>query len=698
MRSQSFVITGMTCANCVNTVSKALNQSDKIQEASVNLATEKAKVLADDTFSDDEIIQLVEAVGYGAIVNDQAHQEKIAQEAAKRAKRLRWFFVCSAILTLPLIVGMIMDLLQIHALMFLHLPLFQLILATPVQFVIGARFYSGAFHALKNKAANMDVLVALGTTVAYLSSVILAVILHQKNALNFESSMVIITLVLMGKLLEQRAKERTTNAITGLMETRAQRVHTTSGDLPIEEAKVGQVIQIFAGEKVPLDGKILAGTASFDESLLTGESLPLVKNAGDVIFEGAINLDGEMKVEVVHELENSTISRMVEMMSEAQSTKPEVQKLADQISTIFVPVVLGVACLTFLLTWLLTGVLLTAIMHAVATLVIACPCALGLATPTAIISGTGLAAKHGLLIKNANALELASHVQTIFFDKTGTITTGEFNLATFDGDDEDYRILASLEAHSRHPLARSLVFDGDLYDLTGLSERAGQGLSAWIGQTQYFAGNAKMMGERGISVCPTVDTVIYLADREHLRATATFRSVIKDEAVQTIQQLKNRGFKTIMLTGDNQVSAEKIQREVQLDEVKAELSPSDKAEMVQKTKQSMMVGDGINDAIALAASSVGVAMATGSDIAMEAGDITIIGGKLHKLVAIFDISQKTMLKIKQNYFWAFFYNVIGIPLAAFGLLNPMVAAAAMSLSSVSVILNSLILTKAKIKA
>ena len=320
MWSQSFVITGMTCANCVNTVSKTLNQSDKIMEATVNLATEKAKIVADDNISDKEIINLVEKAGYGAIVNDKAHQEKIARQAAKKARNLALSFWIALILTLPLVVAMFADIFGVHAnwVMFLHEPIVQLILATPVQFVIGWRFYVGAYHALRNKSANMDVLVALGTSVAYFSSLILAVFMSQANALNFESSMVIITLVVMGKLLEHNAKEKTTQAITGLMSSRANFVHTESTDLAIEEVQMGQVIRILPGEKVPLDAMILSGKASFDESILTGEALPVVKMDDEVIFEGTINLDGEVKAVVVHDLNDSTISRMVKMMSEAQ--------------------------------------------------------------------------------------------------------------------------------------------------------------------------------------------------------------------------------------------------------------------------------------------------------------------------------------------------------------------------------------------
>ena len=714
MRSQTFVITGMTCANCVNTVAKALHSTDKISEATVNLATEKAKVVADDQMSDEEIIALVEQAGYGAIVNDKAHQERIARQAHRHSQFLRWSFWASLILTLPLVVAMFASVLGLHAswVMFLHQPILQLILATPVQFVIGWRFYRGAFHALRNKSANMDVLVALGTTVAYFSSLILSVMMGEANALNFESSMVIITLVLMGKVLEHNAKEKTTQAITGLMSSRASVVHTPDGDQAIEEIQMGDVIRILPGEKVPLDAMILSGKASFDESILTGEALPVVKADDAVIFEGTINLDGEVKAVVVHDLEGSTISRMVEMMSEAQGSKPNIQKLADRISGIFVPIVLVIALLTFGITWWYTGLLLTALMHAVAVLVIACPCALGLATPTAIISGTGLAAKNGLLIKNANALELAGTIDTIFLDKTGTITTGEFELTDLkmiaqptDSAVSDatapqaalLKLLASLEAHSNHPLAKSLAYKGELFELTELSEIAGRGITGKINGKSYFAGNDKLMKELNLTVPETEDTVIYLAESHQLLAVATFNSKVKAESSQTIKTLQGQGLKAVMLTGDNRNSARKIQELVQLDEIYTDLSPEEKATIVQKTPRAMMVGDGINDAIALAGATIGLAMATGSDIAMEAGDVTVVGGQLHKITTFFEVSRKTMRKIKQNYFWAFIYNLIGIPLAALGLLNPMLAAAAMSLSSVSVILNSLLLTKSKVK-
>ncbi|MDR0199459.1 MAG: cadmium-translocating P-type ATPase [Streptococcaceae bacterium] len=702
MRTQNYVITGMTCANCVATVTKAIEKSPAVTSATVNLATEKAKVVMADGTADDEIIERVVAAGYGAIVNDKAHQEAILEKQRRYSLRQQRLLFASVVLTLPVLVAMIAGLFGAGDgswLMSFHNPWLQLIVATPVQFVVGARFYVGAYHALRGGTANMDVLVALGTTVAYFSSIIFGLVLQQHNAVNFESAMVIITLVLLGKVLEHQAKERTTNAITGLMRVRAKTVRTSEGEMPIEDVAEKTQIRILPGERVPLDAEISRGTANFDESNLTGESVPAVKSIGDSIFEGTLNLDGEIEAQVVHGLAESTIAKMVDLMSEAQSAKPNIQKLADRISAIFVPVVIAIALLTFAVTWFTTGVLLSAIMHAVAVLVIACPCALGLATPTAIISGTGLAARHGLLIKNANALELAPHVTTAFFDKTGTLTTGEFTLSNLTGTDFDFQVLASLEARSTHPLARSIKFDGDLLAVENFQELAGRGVMGVINGTTYYAGNEKLMADKNVPLADTLtkeDTAIYLAVAGQLLATATFSSIVKSESLDVITTLKQKNIQTVMLTGDNEIAARKIQYSLGLDAVHADLLPEEKASVVATIPHSLMVGDGINDAIALASADVGIALATGSDIAMEAGDVTIASGQLSKIIDFLTVARKTMQKIHQNYFWAFFYNVIGIPLAATGLLNPMLAAAAMSLSSVSVILNSLLLTRAHI--
>ncbi|NCB81384.1 MAG: heavy metal translocating P-type ATPase, partial [Bacilli bacterium] len=424
MKTQSFVITGMTCANCVMRVDKALHDSDKILEASVNLATEKAKVVMQDDCDVETVIAAVRQAGYDAIVDDKAHREKIRQAKERAEKKLFWSFVLSAILTMPMLLGMVAGTLQVHRLMIFHHPIMQLVLATPVQFIFGARFYKGAYMALKNKSANMDVLVALGTTVAYVSSLVFGLFMGNMSAVNFESAAVIITLVLLGKNLENRAKKNTSAAIYSLQKKQAKTVHllkeNQETETPVEMIAENQVILVKPGERVPLDLEILSGQASFDESSLTGEAVPVTKAVSQTVLEGAVNLDGVITARVIHTLDDSAISQMMAAMAEAQATKPEIQKTADRISAIFVPAVLGIALITFILTAIFTKDIIQALLHATSVLVISCPCALGLATPTAIMVATGLGARNGILIKDANALEHSKHISTVIFDKTGT--------------------------------------------------------------------------------------------------------------------------------------------------------------------------------------------------------------------------------------------------------------------------------------
>ena len=700
MKTQSFVITGMTCANCVMRVDKALHDSDKILEASVNLATEKAKVVMQDDCDVETVIAAVRQAGYDAIVDDKAHREKIRQAKERAEKKLFWSFVLSAILTMPMLLGMVAGTLQVHRLMIFHHPIMQLVLATPVQFIFGARFYKGAYMALKNKSANMDVLVALGTTVAYVSSLVFGLFMGNMSAVNFESAAVIITLVLLGKNLENRAKKNTSAAIYSLQKKQAKTVHllkeNQETETPVEMIAENQVILVKPGERVPLDLEILSGQASFDESSLTGEAVPVTKAVSQTVLEGAVNLDGVITARVIHTLDDSAISQMMAAMAEAQATKPEIQKTADRISAIFVPAVLGIALITFILTAIFTKDIIQALLHATSVLVISCPCALGLATPTAIMVATGLGARNGILIKDANALEHSKHISTVIFDKTGTITTGHFQLADWSGSDADFQILTSLESFSNHPLAQALK-GTDLLPVSNFQELAGRGLTGEIAGQVYFAGNAELMAEQGIDVAASSDTSIYLATATALLGIATFSSEIKADAAQTIADLTRMGIKTTMLTGDNETAAAKINALVKVDTVIAQANPVKKAQVVTSTADAMMVGDGINDSVALSSALVGVAMGSGSDIAMQSGDVVITSeNSLAKIISLIGLSQKTVRKIHQNYFWAFIYNLVGIPLAAFGLLNPMFAALAMSLSSVSVIISSLLLNTKKI--
>ncbi|MGO2314577.1 MAG: heavy metal translocating P-type ATPase [Pseudolactococcus laudensis] len=700
MKTQSFVITGMTCANCVMRVDKALNESDKILEASINLATEKAKVVMQDDCDVETVIETVRQAGYGAIIDDKAHREKIRQAKERAEKNLFWSFVLSAILTMPMLLGMVAGTLHVHSLMIFHNPIMQLILATPVQFIFGARFYKGAYMALKNKSANMDVLVALGTSVAYISSLVFGLFMGNMSAVNFESAAVIITLVLLGKNLENRAKKNTSAAIYSLQKKQAKTVnlikYNQEIETPVETIAENQVILVKPGERVPLDLEILSGQASFDESSLTGEAVPVTKTVSQTVMEGAVNLDGIITARVIHTLDDSAISQMMVAMAEAQATKPEIQKTADRISAIFVPVVLGIALITFILTAIFTKDIIQALLHATSVLVISCPCALGLATPTAIMVATGLGARNGILIKDANALEHSKHISTVIFDKTGTITTGHFQLANWSGSDEDFQILASLESFSNHPLAQALKQTEPL-PVSNFQELAGRGLTGVIQGQVYFAGNADLMAEQGIDVSASSDTSIYLATATNLLGIATFSSEIKADAAQTIADLARMGIKTTMLTGDNETAAAKINALVNVDTVIAQANPVKKAQVVSSTADAMMVGDGINDSVALSSALVGVAMGSGSDIAMQSGDVVITSeNSLSKIISLIRLSQKIVGKIHQNYFWAFIYNLVGIPLAAFGLLNPMFAALAMSLSSVSVIVSSLMLNTKKI--
>lgn len=700
MKTQSFVITGMTCANCVSRVYKALNASEQVLEANVNLATEKAKVVMQDDTDFDTIIEAVHQAGYGAIVDDKAHRDSIRQAKERAEKRLFWSFIWSAILTFPMMLGMFAGTLHIHSLMFFHEPAVQLILATPVQFIFGARFYKGAYMALKNKSANMDVLVALGTTVAYVSSLVFGLWMGHMNAVNFESAAMIITLVLLGKNLENKAKKNTSAAIYSLQNKRAKTVHLLENDKEVETSvetiTENQVILVKPGESVPLDLEILTGRASFDESSLTGEAVPVTKTVGQSVMEGAVNLDGVITARVIHTLDDSAISQMMQAMEEAQATKPEIQKTADRLSAIFVPAVLVISLITLILTLLVTKDISQALLHATSVLVISCPCALGLATPTAIMVATGLGAKNGILIKDANALENSKNISTVIFDKTGTITTGKFQLENWSGSDTDFKVLASLESASNHPLAQAIKTT-DTFPVSDFQELAGRGLMGTVQGQTYYAGNAHLMAEQGISVADASNTSIYLAKENVLLGLATFSSEIKADAAATIAELKQMGIKTTMLTGDNDMATAKINELVQVDTVIAQASPVTKAEVVNSTDKAMMVGDGINDSVALSSALVGVAMGAGSDIAMQSGDVVVTSeSSLAKIVSLIRLSQKTVGKIHQNYFWAFIYNLIGIPLAAFGLLNPMFAALAMSLSSVSVIISSLLLNTKKI--
>lgn len=718
---ETFAITGMTCANCSARVEKELKATDGVLEANVNLATEKATVQFDESLTADNLIQRVEAIGYGAILFDEEHKQKIEQEKAAYLKRMKRDLILSAILTAPLMIAMIAMLLGSHAgwVHFLHIPLVQLILVTPVQFGVGLRFYRGAYHALKTKAPNMDVLVAMGTSAAFALSVYNGFFNPHNSDLYFESSGMIITLILLGKYLEQKAKTKTSDAIKQLMSLQAKTaIVILAGEekqVPIEDVQVGDLLRVRPGEQIPVDGKIFSGQTTIDESMLTGESLPVDKNVEDQVFGGTFNTTGSIQFNATQVGSMTVLSRIIRMVEDAQGEKAPIQQIADKISKIFVPTVLGIALITLIATGLLTGDWQQAIVHSVSVLVIACPCALGLATPTAIMVGTGLGAKSGILIKGGGALEKIAHLTTVVLDKTGTITEGKPVVADFEAfDPQALAYLTSLEQHSEHPLAKAIYQYGkdqtDILPVENFESLTGQGVTGMIEGKQYFVGSKRGLKERKISFAEERvlaleaegKTVMFLTDQVNVLALISVTDQVKQSSKAAIEALHQLGLKVKMLTGDNPQTARYIGAQVglQASDIVAEVLPEDKAQVVKELQANGesvgMVGDGINDAPALALADIGIAMGSGTDIAMETADITLMNSDLLSVEKSIRLSKLTLRKIKQNLFWAFLYNVIGIPFAAFGFLNPIIAGGAMAFSSVSVLLNSLSLNQKKL--
>lgn len=718
---ETFAITGMTCANCSARVEKELKATEGVLEANVNLATEKATVQFDGNLTAENLIQRVEAIGYGAILFDEAHKQKIQEEKAAYLRKMKRDLILSAVLTAPLMIAMIAMLLGSHAgwVHFLHLPLVQLILVTPVQFGVGQRFYRGAYHALKTKAPNMDVLVAMGTSAAFTLSVYNGFFNPHNSDLYFESSGMIITLILLGKYLEQKAKTKTSDAIKQLMSLQAKTamiiVAGEEKEVPIEEVQVGDILRVRPGEQIPVDGKILKGQTTIDESMLTGESLPVDKQVDDQVFGGTVNTTGSIQFSATQVGSMTVLSRIIRMVEDAQGEKAPIQQIADKISSIFVPTVLGLALLTLLATGLVTGDWQQAIVHSVSVLVIACPCALGLATPTAIMVGTGLGAKSGILIKGGGALEKIAHLTTIVLDKTGTITEGKPVVADFEAaDPQALAYLTSLEQHSEHPLAKAIYHYGkdqvEILPVDNFESLTGQGVTGVINGQSYFVGSKRGLKERNISfpedrvlaLEEEGKTVMFLTDSTKMLAMISVTDQVKASSKAAIAALHQSGIKVKMLTGDNPQTAQYIGEQVglQASDIVAEVLPEDKAQVVkelQSNGQSVgMVGDGINDAPALAIADIGIAMGSGTDIAMETADITLMNSDLLSVEKSIHLSKLTLRKIKQNLFWAFLYNVIGIPFAALGFLNPIIAGGAMAFSSVSVLLNSLSLNQKKL--
>lgn len=716
--SHALDITGMTCASCSARVEKALGKVPGVLEATVNLATEQATIKVAKGITVPTLIAAVERAGYGAAVPQAAGAAAVAPT---RTLPSWWPVALAMLLSIPLTIPMFGSLFGTHWM----LPgWLQMALATPVQFWLGGRFYRAGWKALRAGSGNMDLLVAVGTSAAYgLSVYLLFTSAEAMPHLYFEASAVVISLVLLGKWLEARAKHQTTEAIRALQALRPAtarvRADGVDRDVPIESIKLDDHVVIRPGERVPVDGVITEGHSQIDESMLTGESMPVDKQVGDTVTGGAINAHGLLIARTTAIGSETTLAHIIRLVENAQAAKAPIQRLVDKVSAVFVPVVMGIALLTFIGWWAASGNAEQAILNAVAVLVIACPCALGLATPTAIMAGTGVAARHGILIKDAEALELAHKVSTVVFDKTGTLTDGTPHvtdtLAAEGSTEHDVlKLAAALQTGSAHPLAHAVLAEAEhagltLPPTTAQQALAGRGISGEIAGETYWLGNRRLMQDNAVATSAleaTADklesegrTVSWLArtsDR-HAIGLMAFGDAVKPTAVAGIARLKRLGIATVMLTGDNRGAAGVAAATLGIDSVLAEVLPADKSDHVTQLKSNgqtvAMVGDGINDAPALAAADVGIAMSSGSDVAMHTAGITLMRGDPALVADAIDISKRTYAKIRQNLFWAFFYNVVGIPLAAAGLLNPVIAGAAMAFSSVSVVSNALLLRR-----
>ena len=730
-----FGVTGMTCASCVGRVEKALAQVPGVLTASVNLATETASVSTDGSPSAATLAAAVEKAGYGVAIepaNAPAPAEATVSTAKEAlASRERRHLLIAALLSLPLAAPMLGMLFDQHW----ALPgWWQFVLATPVQFWLGARFYRAGWKALRAGTGNMDLLVALGTSAGYGLSVYHLVFPpphHGEPPLYFEASAVIITLILMGKWLEARAKRQTTEAIRALQALRPStaRVRQPDGretEVPVSQVRVGDAVVVLPGERFPVDGEVLQGRSHADESLISGESLPVPKEAGDRVTGGAVNGEGRLLVRTTAVGAESALARIIRLVEDAQARKAPIQRIVDRVSAVFVPVVVLIALATLLGWGLATGDWTNAVLNAVAVLVIACPCALGLATPTAIMAGTGVAAKAGILIKDAEALETTRGLRTIAFDKTGTLTLGAPKLAMLQAvEGDDSRLLslaAALQQGSEHPLARAVLeaasdrgpLPAPAADTAVLQ---GRGIEGTVAGEHVVLGSARLMKELGVDLgglAPAGQdqarqghSVSWLAagtrQAPRLVGLLAFGDPPRPEAAEAIALLKTQGIRPVMVSGDNAGAARAVAATLGMDpaDVRADVLPADKADVVRELSADGpvgMVGDGVNDAPALAAAAVGFAMGGGTDVAMHAAGITLMRGDPRLVADAIDVSRRTTRKIHQNLFWAFIYNVVGIPLAAAGLLDPVVAGAAMALSSVSVVSNTLLLRRWKPQA
>ncbi|MCR8638452.1 copper-translocating P-type ATPase [Leptospira interrogans serovar Ricardi] len=719
-------VIGMTCANCALRIEKGLKKIPGVKDVRVNFAMETAKIDFESSISKEILMDKIDFLGYRAVVHEDIEIDGEIQK--KEFKKLKVRVIVSAFLSLPLLLSMIGHFennLNFEYLSFLMNPWLQFVLATPIQFWIGASFYKGSFRALRNGGANMDVLVVLGTSAAYFYSVYLTFIfnekyIHKTANLYYETSSVLITLILFGKLLEHIVKGKSSKAIQSLVNLQPKKANVIREkeiqEIPLLAVRSGDLILVKPGESIPVDGIIEEGSSTIDESMLTGESIPVEKTISNFVYGGSLNQNGTFKFRALKVGKETLLSGIIRAVREAQGTKAPIQRIADQISEIFVPVIVLISVITLCVWyfWILPSTFSVALEKAIAVLVVACPCALGLATPISVLTGSGKAATMGILFRSAEALEILHKVNAIVFDKTGTLTYGKPVLKSLESlniakENNLLTLAASAEQNSEHPLSKAIVESAKKKGLVlaipeNFETIPGGGISAIVEGNRILIGTERLFYAKGIELNQELNnlkrireeegnTVVHLSVNEIHSAILTLADTLKESTPATIEKLKSLGIEVYMITGDNERTARVISKDCGIERVLAEVLPEKKAMEVKNLKSLgkvvSMVGDGINDAPALAISDLGIAMGTGTDVAMESSDLVIVNGDLNSIVNAITISRKTVYNIRQNFFWALLYNTLGIPIAAAGFLAPWVAGGAMALSSVSVVLNAL---------